>query len=52
MKVKVYFENNEWMGNRFNFQVDVVDFFERIKPKENSTIYFIRKIETIDGHRI
>jgi hypothetical protein len=56
MKVKVYFENSKSsMGGH-----EVVSIFKlmwwiflgKIKPKENSTTYFIRKIETIDGRRI
>jgi hypothetical protein len=56
MKVKVYFENiNSSMGGH-----EVVSIFKlmwwiflgRIKPKENSTIYYIKKIEKIDGIRI
>ena len=56
MKVKVYFEDNKsTMGGH-----EIVSIFKlmwwivigRIKPKEKSTIYFIRKIETISGTRI
>jgi hypothetical protein len=56
MKVKVYFvgENNTIGG------YEIVSIFKlmwwifqgRIKPKENSTIYYIRRIETINGNRI
>jgi hypothetical protein len=56
MVVKVYFEDkNGSMGGW-----EIVSIFKlmwwiflgRIKPKENSTIYYIRKIETITGKRI
>lgn len=56
MKFKVYYESkNSYMGG-----YEIVSIFKlmwwlflgRIKPKENSTIYYIRKIETIDGYRI
>jgi hypothetical protein len=56
MKVKVYFENiNSSMGGH-----EVVSIFKlmwwiflgKIKPKENSATYYIRKIEKIDGTRI
>ncbi len=56
MKVKVYFENNKSTMGGWEivsiFKLMRWIFLGRIKPKENSTIYFIRKIETIDGHRI
>jgi hypothetical protein len=56
MKVKVYFENyNSTMGGN-----EVVSIFKlmwwiflgEIRPKEKSDIYFIRKIETLNGARI
>jgi hypothetical protein len=56
MKVKVYFENSEsTMGG-----VETVSilklmwwlFIGRIKPKEKSTTYYIRRIETVYGCRI
>jgi hypothetical protein len=56
MKVKVYFEDSESSMGGW----EIVSFFKlmwwiflgRIKPKEKSTIYFIRKIEAIGGRRI
>ena len=56
MKVKVYFENeHSTMGG-----YEVVSIFKlmwwifigRIHPKEKSTLYYIRKIETMSGIRI
>jgi hypothetical protein len=56
MKFKVYFEDSlSSMGGN-----EVVSFTKliwwlfrgRIKPKENSTIYYIKKIETENGNRI
>jgi hypothetical protein len=56
MKVKVYFEDKEsTMGGH-----EIVSIFKlmwwvflgRIHPKENSTIYYITKIETMSGVRI
>ena len=54
--VKVYFENkNSSIGG-----VEIVSVFKlmwwifigRIMPNEKSTIYFIKKIETLNGTRI
>ena len=56
MRVKVYFEDiNSVMGGN-----EVVSIFKlawwlflgRILPKENSAVYYIRKIETMNGVRI
>lgn len=56
MKVKVYFVSEDTnMGG-----YEIVSIFKlmwwifqgRIKPKENSTIYYIRRIETINGNII
>lgn len=56
MKVKVFFENlDSSMGGH-----EIVSIFKlmwwifigRIHPKEKSTTYYIRKIETIGGVRI
>jgi hypothetical protein len=56
MKLRVYFENyDSTMGG-----YEVVSIFKlmwwlwlgRIKPKENSDIYYIRKIETMSRRRI
>jgi hypothetical protein len=56
MKVKVYFEDSKSSMGGWEivsiFKLMWWIFLGRIKPKENSTIYFIRKIETIDGRRI
>ena len=56
MNIKVYYEDEKsTMGGW-----EVVSIFKlilwivagRIKPKETSTTYYIRKIETISGKRI
>ena len=56
MKVKVYFENeNSTMGG-----YEIVSIFKlmwwiyvgKIYPKEKSSLYYIRKIETMRGVRI
>jgi hypothetical protein len=56
MKFKVYFEDKESSMGGWEF-VSLFKlmwwlFLGRIKPKEDSTIYYIRKIETSDGLRI
>jgi hypothetical protein len=56
MKLKIYYEDNKSSMGGW----EIVSIFTlmwwllvgRISPKENSTIYFIRKIETISGRRI
>ena len=58
MVVKVYYESSD--GNDLFGGYEFVSIFKlmwwifkgRIKPKEKSTIYHIRKIETITGKRI
>jgi hypothetical protein len=56
MKVKLYYEDiNGSMGG--NEIVSILKlawwlFIGRIKPNENSAIYYIRKIETTDGFKI
>jgi hypothetical protein len=58
MVVKVYYESSD--GNDSTGGYEFVSIFKlmwwifkgRIKPKEKSTICFIRKIETITGKRI
>lgn len=56
MRVKVYFENKDSSMGGWEivsiFKLMWWIFLRRINPKENSTTYFIRKIETIDGIRI
>ena len=56
MKVKVYFEGSKSSIGGWEivsiFKLMWWIFLGRIKPKENTTIYFIRKIKTIDGRRI
>ena len=56
MKVKVYFEGSKSSMGGWEivsiFKLMWWIFIGRILPKENSAIYFIRKIETIDGRRI
>jgi hypothetical protein len=56
MKVKVYFisEDTEMGGHEIVsiFKLMWWIFLGRIKPKENSTIYYIRRIETVNGKRI
>jgi hypothetical protein len=56
MKVKVYFEDSKSSMGGWEivsiFKLMWWIFLGRIRPKENTTIYFIRKIETIDGRRI
>ena len=56
MIVKVYFEdkNGSMGGYEFVtiFKLMWWIFKGKIKVKENSTIYYIRKIETITGKRI
>jgi len=56
MKVKVYFEDKDSsMGGWEKMSIIKLMwwiFLGRIKPKEKSAIYFIRKIETVDGKRI
>ena len=56
MKLKVYFENQESTMGGWEivplYRLVWWLFLGHIKPKENSTRYFIRKIETIEGRRI
>ena len=56
MKVKVYFESYDSTMGGWEivsiFKLIWWIFLGRIKPKENSAIYFIRKIETMSGRRI
>ena len=56
MIVKVYFEDKNGLMGGYEF-VTIFKlmwwiFKGGIKPKEKSTIYYIRKIETITGKRI
>lgn len=56
MKIKLYYEDKNSTMDGWEI-VSITKlmwwiFLGRIQPKENSTIYFIRKIETIDGMRI
>lgn len=56
MILKVYFENSEQSMGGWEY-VSLIKlmwwiFIGRIKPKENSTIYYIYKIETKNGTRI
>ena len=57
-KVKVYYEsshgNNSMGGHEIISVLKLMwwVFMGRIKPKEESTIYYIRKIETITGKKI
>ena len=56
MIVKVYFESEGAAMGGWKY-VSIFKlmwwlFLGRIKPKEKSTIYYIRKIETITGRRI
>jgi hypothetical protein len=58
MIVKVYFESNDSENSIGGYEFISIFklmwwiFKGRIKPKEKSTIYYIRKIETITGKRI
>lgn len=56
MKVKVYFECSERSMGGWEivsvFKLMWWVFLGRVRPRENSAVYYIRKIETIDGHRI
>lgn len=56
MKVKVYYENHNSTQGGFEivsfFRLMWWLFFGRIRPKEKSDLYYIRRIETIDGERI
>ncbi len=56
MKVKLYFEDSKSSMGGWEI-VSILRlmwwiFLGRIRPKENSAIYYIRKIEAIDGQRI
>jgi hypothetical protein len=54
--VKVYFENEESTEGGYEvvsrFKLIWWIFKGRIRPKQNTDIYYIRKIETMDGRRI
>jgi len=56
MKIKVYFINDDATMGGYEivsiFKLMWWIFLGRIKPKENSTIYYIRRIETVNGNRI
>lgn len=56
MKLKLYFEDrNSTMGGwEYVGLIKLMwwVFTNRIRPKENSTTYYIRKIETKNGLRI
>ena len=56
MKVKIFFEDStSSMGGWEIVSIFTLMWwllFGRIKPQEDSTKYFIRKIETVDGRRI
>lgn len=56
MKFKLYFEDRDGTMGGWEY-VGLLKliwwiFTTRINPKENSTIYYIRKIETKNGFRI
>lgn len=56
MKIKIHFENEDSTMGGFE-TISIFTFFlwillGRINPKEKSAIYFIRKIEKINGNRI
>ena len=56
MKLKLYFEDRDGTMGGWEY-VGLLKlmwwiFTARIRPKENSTIYYIRKIETKNGLRI
>ena len=56
MKVKIYFENKNQSQGGYEivsiFKLMWWIFLGRIRPKEKSSKYFIRKIETLNGVRI
>ena len=56
MKLKVYYENiNSTQGGWEYvslFKIMCWLFIERIKPKDYTDTYYIRKIETVEGVRI
>ena len=56
MKLKVYYENiNSTQGGWEYvslFKIMYWLFIGRIKPKDNTDRYYIRKLETIEGVRI
>tara|TARA_R110000824_G_scaffold171055_1_gene348556 strand:+ start:502 stop:672 length:171 start_codon:yes stop_codon:yes gene_type:complete len=56
MKLKLYFEDRNGTTGGWEY-VNLLKliwwiFTNRIKPKDNSAIYYIRKIETKKGARI
>lgn len=56
MRIKVYFENEKSTMGGFEivsiFKLMWWIFLGKINPNENSSRYYIRKIETIKGKRI
>ena len=56
MIIKLYFEDKDSKQGGFEY-VSLTKlmwwiFLGRIKPKEKSAVYYIRRIETINGKRI